>query len=128
MTRDRMADLSTVTEAVYQREYQKLRPLLQQEARLLQQLTRLDAQLAEVKSGSAQADGYRVTGADLLWHGWESATRRHLNSELARLRSQKILAMENLRAAFGRKQAVAELSRRQQDRKRRAEQSGSDGS
>ncbi len=119
MTRDRIGNLSTFAEAVFQREHQKLRPLLRREAQLLQQLARLDSQLAEVKSTSSQSDGYQVTGADLLWHGWESVARRNLNTELARLRSQKLTAMEELRGAFGRKQAVADLSRRLQDHKRR---------
>ena len=108
---NRIRELATVADAVFQREHQKLRPLLQREAQLLRQLTRLDSQLAEVKSSSAQAVGYQVTGVDLLWRGWESASRRNLNIELARLRSQKLEAMENLRDAFGRKQAIAELDR-----------------
>ncbi len=123
MTQDRIDNLLTVVEAVYQREHQKLHPLLQREAQLNQQLTRLDSQLAEVKSTSSQSDGYQVTGTDLLWHGWESLTRRNLNTELARLRSQKLAAMEELRGAFGRKLAVADLSRRLQEHKRRVRQS-----
>ena len=51
--------------------------------------------------------GYRITGTDVLWQGWESSTRRQLNTELARLRAQKLTALDALRAAFGRKQAVA---------------------
>lgn len=116
MKRKQMKDLRVVTEIAYQREQQKLGPVLQQEARILQQLTRLDRQLAEVKTQGAQTDGYKVTGTDLLWHGWESATRRQLNIELARLRSQKLSAMDDLRRAFGRKQAVADLSQRLHER------------
>ncbi len=116
MKRKQMKDLRVVTEIAYQREQQKLGPLLQQEARILQQLTRLDGQLAEVKTQGAQTDGYKVTGTDLLWHGWESATRRQLNIELARLRSQKLSAMDDLRRALGRKQAVADLSQRLHER------------
>lgn len=123
MKRKQMKDLRVVTEIAYQREQQKLGPLLQQEARILQQLTRLDRQLAEVKTQGAQTDGYKVTGTDLLWHGWESATRRQLNIELARLRSQKLSAMDDLRRAFGRKQAVADLSQRLHERPGRSPRS-----
>ncbi|MEX0308308.1 MAG: hypothetical protein AB3N12_13065 [Ruegeria sp.] len=123
MTHDRMSDLSTVAEAVFQREHQKLRPLLQREAQLLQQLARLDTQLAEVKSAITPEDGYHVTGADVLWNSWEATTRRSLNTELARLRSQKLAAMDNLREAFGRKQAIADLSLHLQERRRRRAQS-----
>ncbi len=117
--RRRMTDLLTVTEAGYQREHQKLHPLLQQEARILGRLSQLDKQLAEVNMQCTQTEGYRVTGTDLLWHSWESAARRELNTELARLRSQKLSAMDDLRRAFGRKQAVTELAQRLQQGKRR---------
>ena len=120
MMHKRMTDLLTVTEAVYQREHQKLRPLLQKEAEILKQLARLDGQLIEVKEDSTRSEGYRVSGADLLWHGWEATTRRQLNAELARIRAQKLSAMDDLRRAFGRKQAVSQLSTRLQNRKRRA--------
>ena len=109
MTKNRLSELAAVTVAVYQREYRQLRPLLQQEAGLRAQLARLDLQVAEVRSEGAKADGYNVTGGDMLWHSWESATRRNLNIELARARAQKLAALDNLRTAFGRKQAVETL-------------------
>ena len=117
--RKRMTDLMSVTEAAYQLEYQKLSPLLQQEARLLSQIARLDIQVAEVKTQGVKTEGYGITGADLSWHRWESTTRRQLNTELARLRARKLTAMDDLRQAFGRKQALAELTRRMQNDKRR---------
>lgn len=116
MSRARLSDLSKVTEAAFQKEYQKLHPVLQEEARVMQQLARLDSQLAQVRSESTQSDGYRVTGTDVLWHRWESATRRQLNTELARLRSRKLEAMDGLRRAFGRKQAVETLIKQARDK------------
>jgi len=106
-----MSDLSKVTEAAFQKEYQKLHPVLQEEARVMQQLARLNRQLDQVRTDSALSDGYRVTGTDVLWHRWESTTRRQLNTELARVRSQKLEAMDHLRRAFGRKQAVEALAK-----------------
>ena len=123
MKYDRLTTLSTVAEAVFQREHQKLQPVLQREAQILRQLSRLEAQSMDMKSASARTDGYQITGADLVWHSWEEATRRKLNIELARLRSQKLAAMESLRGAFGRKQAVSELARRLHADRRRAVQS-----
>lgn len=123
MRHDRMTDLLLVAEAIFQQEHQKLRPLLEQESQLLGQLAHLDSQLTDLRVHNAQMDDYRITGADLLWQGWESATRRNLNTELARLRSRKIAAMENLRTAFGRKQAVADLRRRLVDQRQRATRS-----
>ncbi|MDA7964361.1 hypothetical protein [Ruegeria sp.] len=122
MARARISDLAEATEADFQKEYQELRPLLQKEAQLQAQLVRLDAQLAQVKADSIQTEGYHVTGGDMLWHGWESATRRQLNMELAQVRAQKLAAMEGLRKAFGRKQAVENLSRQAREQKRQKQQ------
>lgn len=105
------SNLCAVTEAAFQREYQHLRPVLQREAQLRRQLALLDQQLAEVRHHTTGSDGYRVTGTDILWQSWESASRRQLNIELARTRAQKLNALEKLRTAFGRKQAVSELSK-----------------
>ncbi|MEW2919470.1 hypothetical protein AB1A64_20555 [Ruegeria sp. ANG10] len=110
-----LSDLKNVTEAVFQKEYNALRPLLEAEARVQQQLARLDAQVRQSRQDSAAAEGYLVTGTDVLWNGWESATRRQLNMELARIRAQKLSAMDALRRAFGRKQAVTNLSAAQKE-------------
>ncbi len=104
-----LIDLEKVTEAAFQKEYNTLRPLLEAEARVQQQLLRLDAQVKQTHQDSTSAEGYRVTGTDVLWNGWEASTRRQLNMELARLRAQKLSAMQALRTAFGRKQAVRNL-------------------
>ena len=110
MKQNGLSDLQKVTEAAFQKEHTALRPLLEAEARVQQQLARLDAQMQQSRQDSASAEGYRVTGTDVLWNSWEGATRRQLNMELARLRAQKLTAMEALRTAFGRKQAVNDLS------------------
>ncbi len=120
MTRTGIPDLEKVTEAVFQKEYDALRPLLEAEARVQNQLTRLNAQVRQARQEGSSAEGYCVTGTDVLWNGWESATRRQRNMELARLRAQKLSALEALRGAFGRKQAVAILSADQDEARRRA--------
>ncbi|WP_037313082.1 hypothetical protein [Ruegeria halocynthiae] len=116
-----ISDLEKVTEAAFQKEYITLRPLLEAEARVQNQLTRLDAQVQQTRHDGVSAQGYRVTGTDVLWNGWESATRRQLNMELARLRAQKLSALDALRVAFGRKQAVATLSADHKEARRRAQ-------
>lgn len=110
MNREKLADLERATDAVFQKHHQALRPVLEAEARLQQQLSALDRQVTQVRSDSAETDGYRVTGTDILWNGWESATRRLLNTELARVRARKLDAMEQLKTAFGRKQAIEAVS------------------
>ncbi|WP_174822674.1 hypothetical protein [Ruegeria lacuscaerulensis] len=120
MRQAEIPDLEKVAEAAFQKEYSALRPLLEAEARVQHQLARLDAQARQCRQQSASAEGYRVTGTDVLWNGWESATRRQLNMELARLRAQKLSALESLRLTFGRKQAVASLSENQKEARLRA--------
>lgn len=110
MKRHDLPALKSVTEAIYQSEYQKLRPVLEAEARVQSQLARLDAQVVQTRQDSAVTDGYQITGTDVLWNGWEAATRRQLNMGLARCRAQKLAAMQQLRQAFGRKQAVERLN------------------
>ncbi|WP_170334644.1 hypothetical protein [Ruegeria arenilitoris] len=120
MKQDGFLDLEKVTEVAFQKEYNALRPLIEAEAQVQQQLARLDAQVQQTRRDSASAEGYRVTGTDVLWNGWESATRRQLNMELARLRAQKLTAMEALRTAFGRQQAVTNLSAAQKSARKHA--------
>ena len=120
MTKADILDLENVTEAAFQKEYTALRPMLEAEARVQSQLTRLDAQVQQTRQDSSSIEGYRVTGTDVLWNGWESATRRQLNMELARVRAQKLAALDALRVAFGRKQAVAKLLADQKAARQRA--------
>ncbi|EEX08831.1 conserved hypothetical protein [Ruegeria lacuscaerulensis ITI-1157] len=129
MKADKLTDLAAVTEAAFHKEYQVLRPVLEREAQIQDQLSRLDAQLKQVQSSASVTESYRIAGADVLWHQWEAATRRALNTELARVRSQKLAMMEDLRLAFGRRQAVEALARKQRCEKRRNIQrrSGLDG-
>lgn len=121
MKQDVFSDLEKVTEATFQKERKLLRPLLEAEASVQQQLARLDAQVQQSRKDSASSEGYRVTGTDILWSSWESASRRQLNLELARIRAQKLTAMEALRTAFGRQQAVAKLSAAQKEARKRAQ-------
>ncbi|MEM1005022.1 MAG: hypothetical protein AAGK26_06555, partial [Pseudomonadota bacterium] len=62
---------------------------------------------------------YTITGTDVLWRGWEASTRQQLNMELARTRAQKLAALDALRHAFGRKQALETLSNSLQQDPRR---------
>nr|WP_216599831.1 MULTISPECIES: hypothetical protein [unclassified Ruegeria] len=101
--------MEKVTEATFQKKFQELRPILDAEARVRQQLAKLDLQLSQVRTESDKTEGYQVSGTDILWNGWESATRRQLNMQVAQIRAQKLAAVEALRFAFGRKQAVEAL-------------------
>ena len=110
MKYSKLSDLRSVTEAVFQKQFQTLHPLLKAEAQIQRQLASLGAQVSQARRDGPQAEGYKVTGADMLWQGWESSTRRQLNLDLARLRAQKREQLDALKAAFGRKEAVSSLS------------------
>ncbi|MEX0317842.1 MAG: hypothetical protein AB3N21_07810 [Ruegeria sp.] len=121
-----LSRIKQVTEALYLDEYDRMRPVLQEEARLRGQLARLDAQMAQARHDGEHTPGFKPLGADILWQGWESRTRRALNTDLARVQAQKLTAMDRLRAAFGRKEALARLTEAagsEAARKRRAAES-----
>lgn len=58
----------------------------------------------------------KALGADLLWQGWHSRTRRQLNVELAKATAQKLRMMDQLRLAFGRKHAVETMANAERKR------------
>lgn len=119
--------MAAVTEAQYLQEHAKVKPILDREAELRGQLAKLDSQIRDTRT---QADGdhsMRALGADLLWQGWHTRTRRELNMQLAQVTAQKLTAMDKLRAAFGRKHAVETMARDErkkvkQDRAKKLEQ------
>lgn len=104
-----MHQMTRVSEALYLREHARIRPLLEAEARILARLARLDAQRDQMRATQGSQDAYLRIGADTLWQAWESRTRRALNTDLAQARARKLAAMDALRLAFGRRQAVADL-------------------
>ncbi|MFC3612671.1 hypothetical protein ACFORG_02770 [Lutimaribacter marinistellae] len=104
-------DMSRICEAAYLAEHERIRTVLEAEARARANLAKLDRQAAETRAAQDLAEGYRALGADLVWDGWEARTRAALTTELARARAQRLVAMDGLRAAFGRREAVAALQR-----------------
>ena len=106
MDKTQLAGLAQVTDALYLREFEKIKSILEEEARLLENLSRLDDQVR----GNRDPDvTVRSLGADLLWQGWEERTRRQLNMELAQVRARKLVMMEKVRTAFGRKQMIEDM-------------------
>ncbi|MCE8552971.1 hypothetical protein KBY29_01490 [Ruegeria pomeroyi] len=102
--------MTRVGEALYLREYERIRAVLEEEARITAQIARLDDQVLRIRTEGTGDHGYRSVGADILWQGWESRTRRQLNSELARARAKRLSMMDALKRAFGRKQAIAQIA------------------
>ena len=101
--------MSTVTVALFQREYRAIQKTLRKESDLRKSLTQLDAQTVNAKSQGDQYCAMKAIGADFLWLAWVSKTRRQLNTELAQVIVQKMEAMIQIRKAFGQNGAVENL-------------------
>ena len=110
MKQKMLDQMAAVTAAQYMQEHAKVQPVLAREAQLRGQLAKLNEQ---VQAARQQADGdhaMKALGADLLWQGWHSRTRRELNLELAKATAHKLRMMDQLRTAFGRKHAVETMA------------------
>ncbi|MGV6803339.1 MAG: hypothetical protein ACWA49_03965 [Ruegeria sp.] len=118
MTRFKLSELERITSVAFEREFRKLRPVLQEEARVQNRLSDLDAQVKRIESDAADTEGYQISGADVAWRAWESTTRKLLNVEMAQIQSRKLERMDELRAAFGRKTAVETLCRNNETKAR----------
>ncbi|TMV07096.1 hypothetical protein FGK63_13365 [Ruegeria sediminis] len=112
MKKSDLTEIGQVAEALYLDQFEKLRPILAREAQIQQQLSRLALQEKDVRETEGQLSDYRAFGADILWRSWEARTRRGLNMELARLRAQKLTAIDGLRRAHGRREAIGDLAAR----------------
>lgn len=124
MTENRARDLTLLTGALYERERLKMQNLNREEARLRQDLTRLDAhRLANRDLPDPQLQGFREIGADLLWQGWIGRNRAGLQTDLARVLARKGQMMLGLRRAFGKHQAALSLQDAARDKARVVAQS-----
>ena len=118
MKQKMLDQMASVTEAQYLREHAKIKPILDEEAVLRGKLTKLDTQLKETRQQGEQDHAMRALGADLLWQGWHSRTRRQLNIELAQVTARKLKAMDQVRKAFGHKHAVQTMADQERKRKK----------
>lgn len=120
MKKQMLDRLALAAEARYLREHERIRAVMAEEADIAAQLALLDDQLASIRAAGEPDQGYRSVGADIQWQAWETRTRRMLNQKLARARAKRLSMMDGLRAAFGRKEAVAALKRDHAQDMRRA--------
>jgi len=118
MNQKKLDQMAAVTQAQYLREHAKIKPILDAEADLRGKLAKLDAQMKETRQQGEQDHAMRALGADLLWQGWHSRTRRQLNIELAQVTARKLMAMDKVRKAFGRKHAVETMADQERKRKK----------
>lgn len=115
-----LRQMAAVTEAQYLKEHAKIKPILDQEARLRGQLAKLDTQVKDARHMADTDVPMKALGADLLWEGWHIKTRRNLNAQLAQVTARKLMAMDRLRRTFGRKTAVADMEAQEAKRLKEA--------
>lgn len=106
MKHSKINQMAAATQALYLKEYRNIGTILVEEADLRAKLARLDARIDQNKAAEAENHMMRAIGADLLWQGWTTRTRRQLNIELAQILARKSAVMDRIRVAFGRQQAV----------------------
>ena len=103
--------LTAVTDAMYLRAQQSLRATLVKEADLRRELDKLKTHVANARLDQAETlDQMQAIGADILWEGWVSKTRAHLNLELAKVLAQKEMHISKVRKAFGKKTVSGKLA------------------
>lgn len=111
MKSDKIDKVSQLGGLLYLRELQKVQSVLEEEARVTSDLKGLDKQDDTVAKCAVQLAEYHRLGADISWDRWSSLMRAAMNSQLAQLRVQKATMMTDVANAFGRREAMAELSR-----------------
>lgn len=102
----KIGQLSEVIQVLYDREYLKVSGLLAEETRIRSQLTQLDTQSRKACANNVDM---QAVSALFLWQRWSARSRQQLNSELAQVMAKKLMAMDRVRKAFCRKQALAEI-------------------
>lgn len=110
MRLDGIEQISAVMCALYEKEFQAIRSVLAEESDLRGKLRQLDEQIAENRSTGANNHAMQVIGASFLWQGWTMRMRGQLNLELAQVMAKKLIAMDRVRVAFGRQQAVGMMT------------------
>jgi len=104
--------LRDIAEVRFQREIAQIGPILAEESRLREALARLERQKTSAREAFQKGHESQYLGADLMWELWVLRAQKDLNIELARVLARKARHMDAVRQAFGRKQALDEISAR----------------
>ncbi len=118
MKPEKVAGLVRITKLKFQIEYEAVKAVLREEARIRADLCRLDEQMASAGQSDDSDCAMETIGAGVLWQTWVARTRRNLNVELAGILARKPHAMERVRQAFGRHQATQELWRKAESKRK----------
>lgn len=110
MRREDIESLRAVAEARYLLKLRRLQPLLAEESRLRAARNQLDNLAADACEALGAPGAMQSLGADIAWQSWLSRTRRELSIEQAQMMADKSGAMNGLRRAFGRCEALRLLA------------------
>jgi len=102
----KLDQMSMVMRVIYNREYQTISSILTEEAEIRGALTQLEVQISHNIKASIGNYELQAVGAQLLWQSWTTRTQTRLNTELAKVMSKKLVALDKVRIAFGRQHAV----------------------
>ncbi|MBM1321049.1 hypothetical protein JQT77_01230 [Sulfitobacter mediterraneus] len=116
-----MADLQKLqmaTRIAYQQRQHRFQTVLAEEARLRQEIQRLDGLDQQVREQFLQNQNMRAIGADVLWLGWVGRSKTAVNMELSRVLAVKEHHLSEVRKAYG-KRLVAEQLLDQHEKEKR---------
>jgi hypothetical protein len=116
MRGSRAAELEDLTKILKRAQEARVQGIVAEENRLRRAIAELDdkATLAGQLPAERLHD-MRSVGADLLWNGWLSRSRRQLNIELAQVLARKGQIMREVRKAHGRNSAAKTILRHEED-------------
>ncbi len=109
----RLQDLLRVVQALYAKESASFQNILSREAALRLRIAKIDKQLRQERHQTSLPDAMRNLGADILWQSWAMRTKEDLNTELARVLAQKSHVLAQMQIAYGRKNAVEALVKKE---------------
>jgi cell division protein FtsB len=111
--------LAQLTQMNFEARSSEMQALSARQDRLRERFKLLERQRLNAMSASDDdALGQRLTGVDVLYQVWIGRQLTSVNSELAQLRVEQEARLRELKTAFGKKEAVAKLLRRQKELKR----------
>ncbi|MEM9575679.1 MAG: hypothetical protein AAF999_01555 [Pseudomonadota bacterium] len=94
-----MKDLEQMLDLRFRKKQMGYAKIVSQEARLREQLRKLDDQAREAER--SQDHQLRTIGADVIWKSWLERTKRSLNMELAQIMAQKEALKAGVRREYG---------------------------
>ena len=102
--------LTTITDALYQRDLTLMRSISAEEANIRDALNKLEEQARKSSHGTDENDiAIRSLGGDFLWQGWVERKRTSLQMKLVNILVRKAQATQQLRRSFGKNSATEKL-------------------